>query len=110
MLRWMTRKAIQYLAMIKDARWLRPSRSPEDEDCAVMEFDVEVPAELVASIGQLTMFLRTLDPSVDTDHPVFRYMGERQIAGENSRLTLTVSMRRTEGGARQYERVSTIRR
>lgn len=89
-------KILSYLNFIKAARWMQPSGSPEEGECAVMEFDVELTASTVASIGIVTAILRRMDPRVDTDHPVFQYMGRQHVEGQPSRLTFTISMGKTD--------------
>lgn len=88
-------KVLEFLSFIKGARWRRPSESPDGEECAVMEFDVELDAKKVATMGIVTSVLRRFDPRVDTDHPIFRYLGERQVQGKPSYITLTLSVKRT---------------
>lgn len=91
-------KILQSLAFIKGARWLPPSESKADADCAVMEFDIELGAERVAFMGTVTMVLRYFMPRLDTDHPIFQYLGDQQVKGEPSRVTATLSIKRTEEG------------
>jgi len=89
-------KVMEFLSFIRAARWRRPSESPEAADCAVIEFDMELDAAKVAMMGIVTSVLRRFDPRVDTDHPIFRYLGERQVQGKPSYITLTLTIRRTE--------------
>ncbi len=88
-------KVMEFLSFIKAARWRRPSESPEYGECAVIEFDIELDASKVAMMGIVTSILRRFDPRVDTDHPIFRYLGERQVQGKPSYVTLTLSIQRT---------------
>lgn len=90
-------RAINFLSFVKAARWIAPSKSPEDADCAVMEFDLELSPETVEMMGIVTAILRKFDPRVDTDHPVFRYLGQQQVAGQPSEITLTLAIKPTEG-------------
>lgn len=78
---------------VKSARWLRPSESSEDQDCAVMEFDLEFSPDAVKMTGFVTFILRLLDSRVDTDHPLFHYLGQQQEKNEASKLTMTVLVR-----------------
>lgn len=91
-------KILQSLGFIKGARWLPPSESREDADCAVMQFDVELNADIVAKMGIVTMVLRYFMPRLDTDHPVFKYLGDQHVKGQPSRITATLSIKRTEEG------------
>ncbi len=95
-------KVMEFLSFIRDARWRRPSESPEDRECAVMEFDLELDASKVAAMGIVTSILRRFDDRVDTDHPIFRYLGERQVQGKPSYITLTLSIQRTDERANSH--------
>lgn len=90
-------KVLSFLSFIRAARWRRPSESQQDRDCAVMEFDLELQANTVAMMGIVTAVLRRFDPRVDTNHPIFLYMGKQQEANKPSYITLTLTIRRTEG-------------
>jgi len=90
-------KALDFLSFVKGARWLRPSQSGEDRDCAVMEFDLELPASWIAMLGIVTTILRKFDGRVDTDHPIFLYLGNRQLQGKASYITMTLSIKKTPG-------------
>lgn len=87
------KKIMEYLNFIKNFRWVRPSESKGDPRCAIMEFDVELKPEIVKWVSLVIAVLRLWDPRVDTDHPVFAYLGKQKNSKQISRLTLTVSIR-----------------
>ena len=90
-------KAFSILKFIQGVRWLLPSESEEDEDCAVMEVSVKVEPEAIAMLGLALGGLRMFDSHVDTDHPIFEYLGGQQVKGEPAKLAVTLSIRKAEG-------------
>lgn len=87
------KRIMEYLNFVKWFKWVRPSESKGDPDCAIMEFDVELKPEIVKWVSLVIAVLRLWDPHIDTDHPVFAYLGKQRNAHQISRLTFTVSIR-----------------
>jgi len=90
---------------VKRVRWLVPSESKCGPDCAVLAFDVDVPPGAVAGVGFMTAWLRSFGAEVDTDHPIFRYLGNQQEAYKSSEITVTVSIKRRDGADKEPRRV-----
>ena len=59
------------------ARWISPRDSQDDPDCAVVEFDLDLTPDALNYLGAFLLLLRKHDPRVNTDHPVFQYLGEQ---------------------------------
>ena len=88
------KRIMEYLNFVKSFRWVTPSKSKGGPRCAIMEFDVELKPETVKWISLVIAVFRLWDRHVDTDHPVFAYLGKQKNSKQISRLTLTVSIRR----------------
>lgn len=84
------------LNFIRRLRWRRPSETRDEANCVILDAEVDLPADAVKWLGISLLFLQRLDPNVDTDHPIFRYMGEQQEAGLESRITVTVAITRRD--------------
>lgn len=76
-------------------RWLSPRQSQDDPHCAVGEVDLELGPNLVNYAGAFTLVLQKLDPRVNTDHPIFVYLGEAAERGTVAAVTVTISVRET---------------
>jgi len=74
-------------------RWLSPRESQDDPDCAVGEVDLDLGPDLVNYAGAFTLVLQKLDKRVNTDHPIFVYLGECAERGEPAAVTVTISVR-----------------
>ena len=90
-------KAFSILKFIKGVRWLLPSESDEDEDCAVLQLDVTIEPAAISFLGLALTALRMFDGNVDTDHPIFQYLGEQQVKGEDADLNVTLCIGRSDG-------------
>ena len=88
--------AIKGLRFVKAARWRRPSESKDRENCVLMDFEVDVPPDAMKFLGMTLAILQRLDRRVEADHPVFRYMADRQRGGRDTELTLSLSIRRRD--------------
>jgi len=77
-------------------RWLNPRESQDDPDCAMGAVDLELGPDLVNYAGAFTLVLQRLDRRVNTDHPIFVYLGKCAERGESAAVTVTISVRRRE--------------
>jgi hypothetical protein len=85
------------------ARWISPRDSHEDSECAVTEVDLDLTPDALNYLGAFLLLLRKHDPRVNTDHPVFQYLGRQAENREDAAVTFTISVRRrktaADGGA-----------
>lgn len=77
-------------------RWLSPRASQANPDCAMGEVDLDLGPGIVNYAGAFTLLLQKLDRRVNTDHPIFVYLGECAERGEDAAVTVTISLRRRE--------------
>lgn len=80
------------MRVFKRVHWRLPSESQGDPDCIIADLDVDLPPEWIAYIGVGAMVMQMLDPRTNTDHPVFKYMGEQQEKGKPAELSVTFSI------------------
>lgn len=95
----------KFAGWVRRVRWLIPSESKCGPDCAVLAFDLDVPPGAVAGVGFMTAWLRSFGAEVDTDHPIFEYLGNQQEAYKPSEITVTVSIKRREAADNGPHRV-----
>jgi len=91
------------MKIFKRVHWRLPSDSQGAAECIIADVDLDLPQDWIIYIGVGATVMRMLDPNTDTDHPVFRYMGEQQEKGLPAELsvTLSISMRGNAGGAKK---------
>lgn len=75
-------------------RWVSPRDSRDDPECAVVEIDVDLSPAALNLIGIWIALLKRFDERVNTDHPIFVYLGETAEKGLSARVTFTISLRR----------------
>ena len=85
---------LKSIGTILGARWVSPRDSIEDPECAVMEVDLDLMPAALNHIGAFLLLLQRFDRRVNTDHPIFRYLGEAAENGEAGIVTITLSLKR----------------
>ncbi|KKN15025.1 hypothetical protein LCGC14_0990270 [marine sediment metagenome] len=75
------------------ARWISPRDTKDDPECAVMEVELDLTPDALNFLGAFIMLLARYDPRVNTDHPVFQYLGERAEERENAEVTFLISLK-----------------
>lgn len=94
---------LKSIARFIAARWIDPRDSQEDSECAVTEVDLDLSPDALNYLGAFLLLLRKHDPRVNTDHPVFQYLGEQAEGRKDAEVTFTISVRRRktspDGGA-----------
>lgn len=76
------------------ARWISPRDTDTDANCAVMEIDVDLTPDALNFLGAFLLLLAKHDPRVNTDHPVFQYLGQQAQKRENAEVTFLISLKR----------------
>jgi hypothetical protein len=87
---------LKSLVAFVGGRWVSPRDSQDDPECAVVEIDVDLGADALNYIGVWIALLKQFDPRVNTDHPVFRHLGESAERRQSAPVTFTISLRRRE--------------
>lgn len=75
------------------ARWISPREADADRDCAVMEIDVDLTPDALNFTGAFLLLLAKHDQRVNTDHPVFQYLGQQAQKRENAEVTVLISLK-----------------
>lgn len=89
-------KAMKYIAMFRAVHWRRASESPDYETCAVADLSVNVDPAIIKWVAIVVKCLKALDPAVDTEHAVFKYMSDEFKKGRHAELEVTISIKRRE--------------
>lgn len=91
----MAKAYLKSIARLVGARWISPRRTPEsDQDCAVMEIDVDLTPDALNFLGLFLLLLAKHDNRVNTDHPVFQYLGQQAQKRQDAEVTFKVSIKR----------------
>jgi len=92
---------LKSIARFVGARWIDPRDSQQDSECAVTEVDLDLTPDALNYLGAFLLLLKRHDPRVNTDHPVFQYLGEQAEARQDAAVTFTISVRRRKTAADQ---------
>lgn len=76
------------------ARWISPRDSQEASECVVTEVDLDLTPDALNYLGAFLLLLRKYDQRVNTDHPVFQYLGQQAEKREDAAVTVTISVKR----------------
>ena len=91
---------LKSIARFMGARWISPRDTREDDpDVAVMEVDLDLTPDALNFLGAFLLLLARHDPRVNTDHPVFQYLGQRAEKREDAEVTFLISLKRRETAA-----------
>ncbi len=90
----MLKSYLKSIAVFVAGRWVSPRDSREDPDCAVAEIDADLSPTALNFIGIWVALLKKFDDRINTDHPIFMYLGETAEKGLSARVTFTISLRR----------------
>jgi len=94
-LKEMAKAYLKSIARFIGARWISPRKTPEtDQDCAVMEIDVDLTPDALNFLGVFLLLLAKHDKRVNTDHPVFQYLGQQAEKRQDAEVTFKVSIKR----------------
>lgn len=85
---------LKSIAAFVGGRWVSPRDSQDDPHCAVVEIDADLSPAALNFIGIWVALLKQFDQRVNTDHPIFQYLGETAEKGLSARVTFTISLRR----------------
>jgi len=105
----MLKNYLKSIAVFVAGRWVSPRDSREDPDCAVVEIDADLSPTALNFIGIWVALLKKFDDRINTDHPIFMYLGETAEKGLSARVTFTISLRRRPLELEKDERRSTWR-
>jgi len=94
---------IKSIAVFVAGRWVSPRDSREDPDCAVVEVDADLSPTALKFIGLWVALLKKFDNRINTDHPIFMYLGETAEKGLSARVTFTISLRRRPLELQEHE-------
>lgn len=84
---------IKKIVHFMGARWISPRETDADRDCAVMEIEVDLTPDALNFLGAFLLLLAKHDNRVNTDHPVFQYLGEQAQKRENAEVTFLISLK-----------------
>lgn len=87
------------MRVFKRVHWRLPSESPAEAGCIIADVDLDLPPEWVTYIGVGAMVMQMMDSRTDTDHPIFKYMGEQQEKGLPAELSVTFTISRRRAAA-----------
>lgn len=90
---------LKSIARFVGARWVSPRESHDDPECAVMEIDLDLTPDALNFLGAFIMLLARHDPRVNTDHPVFQYLGTKAENREDASVTFNVSLKERKAPA-----------
>lgn len=91
------------------ARWLSPRHSENAPECAVMEIDLDLSPDGLNFLGAFLTGLSKFDSRVNTDHPVFMYLGKQAEMRQDSEIRFTVFLQRRPVTAAGKESQTDIR-
>lgn len=90
---------LKSIARFIGARWISPRDTQDDPECAVMEVDLDLTPDALNFLGAFILLLARHDKRVNTDHPVFQYLGEQSQNREDAEVTFMVSLKRRNPAA-----------
>jgi len=92
---------LKSIARFVSARWVSPRDTNEnDQECAVMEIDLDLTPDALNFLGAFLLLLAKYDNRVNTDHPVFQYLGEQSQNRKNAEVTFLISLKQRKKAAR----------
>lgn len=80
-------------------RWIDPRESQQDSEYAVTEVDLDLTPDALNYLGAFLLLLKRWDQRVNTDHPVFQYLGEQAEARKDAEVTFSISVKRRKKAA-----------
>jgi hypothetical protein len=87
-------KAMKYIAMFRAVHWRRASESPDYATCAVADLSINVDPGIIKWFAIVVKCLKAIDPAVDTEHPVFKYMSDQFKKDHTAELEVTISIKK----------------
>ncbi len=96
----MAKAYFKTIARFIGGRWISPRDSQDDPECAVVDVDLDLTPDAINYLGAFLLLLRKHDPRVNTDHPVFQYLGQQAEKREDAEVTFTigVKLRKAQAG------------
>lgn len=98
-LKEMAKAYLKSIAKFIGARWISPRETDADRDCAVMEIEVDLTPDALNFLGVFLLLLAKHDNRVNTDHPVFQYLGQQAQEGQDAEVTFLISLKRRKAQA-----------
>ena len=87
------KERLEEFVIYRSARWLSPRTSQDDPNCAMIEVDIDLKPEPLDELASIVVVLKQFLPNLNTDHPLFVYLGDQSQKGESAAVTLKLSVR-----------------